>query len=252
MRSLAIALTLALNAAPALAAPGYLDPARLPDASAFVVPPPAAGSPAAKADAHVFKLTRRLRGSDRWALAAHDDIYDAPVVLADFACALGMRLDASNAPRLLARVEKAQKDSSAVVRHAKTLYRRPRPIEGNHAAFCVDRKGYGGTFSYPSGHAAMISTVTLVLAELVPDRAAAIAARGRAYGESRVVCGAHWASDVEAGQQAGAVLVAALHADPAFRADLDAARAEVAAARAQAPAPAMCRIEDAAAAKRPW
>jgi acid phosphatase (class A) len=242
-----------LAATPSFAATGYLDPGHRPDAAAFISPPPAPNSPEAKADIHAFRSTRGLQGSERWALAAHDAIYDAPVVLADFDCAIGVKLDAGNASRLLALIEKVQEDSAAVVRAAKKRFKRLRPIEGNHAPFCVDRKGYARSLSYPSGHGSMIGTVTLILAELVPDRAHAIAARGRVYAESRVACGAHWASDLDAGVQAGAVLVAALHADPAFRADMDAARAEVAAARRTAAAPeaGQCRIE-AAAARRPW
>lgn len=240
--------------APSRAATGYLDTARRPDAAAFISPPPAPGSPEAKADIRAFKVTRRLKGSERWSLAAHDAVYDAPVVLGDFACAIGVRLDAGNAPRLLAMIENAQEDSAAVVRSAKKRFKRLRPIEGNHAPFCVDRKGYAGSLSYPSGHGSMIGTVTLILAELAPDRADAIAERGRVYAESRVACGAHWASDLDAGVTAGAVLVATLHADSAFRADMEAARAEVVTARqtADAPDPGQCRIEAAAAAHRPW
>jgi acid phosphatase (class A) len=253
-RLIGLALTMGLAAAPAFAATGYLDPAHRPDATSFILPPPAPGSAEAKADAKAFKVTRRLQGSERWKLAIHDDIYDAPVVLGDFGCAMGVRLDASNAPRLLALVEKLQADSSAVVRTAKGLYKRPRPLVGNHAPICLDRKDFAGSFSYPSGHGSMIGAVSLVLAELAPDRAGPIAARARAFAESRVVCGVHWPSDVTTGAQAGTVLVAALHADPAFRADMEAARAEVAAARASAPAAdaGQCLIENAAAAKRPW
>jgi acid phosphatase (class A) len=43
-----------------------------------------------------------------------------------------------------------------------------------------------------------------------------------------VICGVHYQSDVEAGRMLGASMVAAEHADPAFRADLAAAKAELA------------------------
>ena len=88
----------------------------------------------------------------------------------------------------------------------------------------------------------------LILAELVPDRATEILARGRVFGESRMICGAHTRSAVEAGWLAGSVANAALHGSPAFRTDLDAARDEMALVRANAPAPdaAACRVEAAA------
>jgi acid phosphatase (class A) len=63
-----------------------------------------------------------------------------------------------------------------------------------------------------------------------------------------VVCGVHWLSDIEAGRVAGAVTYQALDADTAFRADMDAVKAELAAARANPVAPdhARCRVEEAA------
>jgi acid phosphatase (class A) len=48
-----------------------------------------------------------------------------------------------------------------------------------------------------------------------------------------MVCNVHWASDVEESRTIAAATVAKLHSDPAFRADLEAARAEIAAARAR-------------------
>jgi acid phosphatase (class A) len=233
---------------------GYLDQAHLPDAARFTPPPPGLGADAAQGDLYAFHHTRALEGSDRWKLAQHDDAYDVAIVMGDFDCALGARLTPAKAPRLAALLEKLQRDSAGVVGPVKRVYKRDRPIVGNDAPFCMDRKDFKGSFSYPSGHATMSSAFALVLIELAPDRANEIMARGRAYAESRVVCGAHWPTDIEAGRIAGAATVAALHADPAFRADLEAARAEMTRLRAhpEAPDAAMCKIENAAAAERPW
>jgi acid phosphatase (class A) len=85
--------------------------------------------------------------------------------------------------------------------------------------------------SYPSGHSAIGYGWGLILAELFPDRASRLVARGRAFGDSRRVCNVHWLSDVEEGRIAAAATVARLHADAYFRKDLDAARAELAGAK---------------------
>jgi acid phosphatase (class A) len=83
-----------------------------------------------------------------------------------------------------------------------------------------------------------------VLAEIAPDRADAIFARGLAFGESRVVCGVHWRSDIEAGRIVGASTVSRLHADPVFAAQLDLAHKEIDAARAAgAKSPLDCTAE---------
>jgi acid phosphatase (class A) len=75
----------------------------------------------------------------------------------------------------------------------------------------------------------------LILAEIAPDRAAAVLARGRAYGDSRLFCGVHNASAVEAGRVVGATMVAALHTSKEFRADLAAAETELFALRRTQP-----------------
>jgi len=54
----------------------------------------------------------------------------------------------------------------------------------------------------------------------------------------------HWQSDVTEGRVIGAAVVARLHADASFRADLEASRVEIARARAQAgPSVAECEAE---------
>jgi len=76
----------------------------------------------------------------------------------------------------------------------------------------------------------------LILAEAVPAKASAMVVAGREIGQSRVVCGVHFVTDVQAGRDLGAAMVARLHADPAFLADLRAAKAEL----AKAPPPKNC------------
>jgi acid phosphatase (class A) len=82
-----------------------------------------------------------------------------------------------------------------------------------------------------------------VLAEVIPDRAAELVARGRAFGDSRRICNVHWLSDIEEGRVVATAVVARLNAEPAFRADVEAARAEVEALKGKAPAPD-CALEN--------
>ena len=85
--------------------------------------------------------------------------------------------------------------------------------------------------SYPSGHTSIGWGWALILTELAPDRAEAILARGRSFGESRNVCNAHWYTDVVAGRLVGAAAVAKLHAKDNFLAAMDAARKDIDRAR---------------------
>jgi len=79
-----------------------------------------------------------------------------------------------------------------------------------------------------------------------------VLARGRSFMQSRMICNVHWLSDIEGGGVVGAAVVARLHDDPTFRADLDAAKAEITAARAAGQAPIRdCKAEAAALALTP-
>jgi len=91
--------------------------------------------------------------------------------------------------------------------------------------------------SYPSGHAMVGMAWGLILGELSPSKASGLAEAGREIGDSRVICGVHYQSDVEAGRLLGAVMVAREHANPQFRADFAAAKAELAKAATVAAPP---------------
>jgi acid phosphatase (class A) len=251
------ALLFAAGAAPAQApaVQPYLAPDRAPDTARILPPAPAADSPRASADRAIFRATRALKGTPRWSLAQGDADERAPAMLADFSCAVGARLTEADAPRLVALLHRLRLDVVAAVNKPKDLYRRKRPFLIDKGDICLDKTpALALSPDYPSGHTTWGWTVGLVLAEAAPDRAAEILSRARAFGESRVVCGVHNASAIEAGRTNGAALFAVVDGDAAFRADLDAVRAELAAARSAGPPPdaGACQAEAALTAKSPW
>jgi len=217
---------------------GYLDATSIPDTIAILGAPPRPGSPRQMADTRLFEQTRVLRDTPRWQLAQRDADNGAAALLADFDCAIGVHLDARNAPALAHLFARVRQDSSAIIKHAKDHYRRPRPFVGTDQPICTPgNPDIIHSTSYPSGHSTRAWTYGLILAELVPDRATQIMTRARIYGDSRIVCGVHYQSDVEAGRSNGAVVVTALHANSSFMADMAAAKVEIAAARRNGVAP---------------
>ncbi len=87
--------------------------------------------------------------------------------------------------------------------------------------------------------------ISLAFAQINPERSNELFKRGIAFGQSRVICDAHWQSDVDAGRIMGAATVSRLQTNATFLADLKAAKAEMKAAKRAAPAPA-CAAEAAA------
>ena len=228
---------------------GYLDPESLPNSLALVPPPPAPGSAAFAHDEEVARNTFALRDTPRFALAAADFDLELPVFINDFSCALNTEITKTNAPYLYTLLSRSFSDLAMSTYAAKNYYQRKRPFQLNHEPLAVPdmRDMLEKDPSYPSGHSALGWGFALILSELAPDRADEVLARGRAYSESRIVCNHHWYSDVVWGRFMGAATVARLHADPTFRADLEAARAELAALHAQGiPPTGDCEAEAAA------
>jgi acid phosphatase (class A) len=174
----------------------------------------------------------------------------------EYSCAAGMALDPAIDLALFRLLRRMVGDSEAIEQHAKLVYKRPRPFVENGGPMCTpDDKSILASYSYPSGHSTFSWTAGMIMAELMPERATPLMKRARSYGESRVVCGAHYESDVEAGRVVASALFAVLQTNSQFRADLDSARAELTANRARSSAPAdaaECRLEADADANPVW
>jgi acid phosphatase (class A) len=258
-----VALTAVLGAAFAVAQTpvspaGYLPAASVPNATKVLPPPPAAGSGRDADDRAIFVATRPLLGTPRGVLATSDaTLVGEPM----YACALGASLDPAKTPALNRLMSKVMIDTGKIINAPKDHYNRKRPylvvpVVGSPAdgpPICVPKsKALADNGSYPSGHSTLSWTWGLILADLAPDRSAEIMSRARSIGESRIICGVHYASDVEAGRVTGALLFAALESDAGFRADLEKARAEVASARKAGATPASCAVQNDAAAHPPY
>lgn len=219
---------------------GYLTPEMTPDAVEIIPPAPKEGEPRNDADWAIFRATRALEDSDpdRWELAKGDDSYKPADLLKDFSCAVGAELTMQNAPTVAVILGRVGTDASNAALNAKNKYQRTRPFLHNEGNICIDRSdGLMKSFDYPSGHSSASWVEGLALAELAPDRATAILQRARSYGESRIVCGVHNWSAVEAGRTNGAAVFAALHGSKEFMADMAKAREELAIARKSGPKP---------------
>jgi acid phosphatase (class A) len=225
---------------------GYLPLSESPDSLALLPPPPAPGTAAMTADLDAHRDARALRGTPRWTLAAQDADLSFPNAAGTFSCAAGAAISESQTPYLYQLLRRSLADGGLATYAAKNRYRRVRPFAELKEESCTPQEEarLATDGSYPSGHAAIGWTWALLLAELAPDRDDAILARGYAFGQSRLVCGVHWQSDVAAGRVVAAGVVARLHAEAAFRADLEIAGAELAAARTAAAAPTRdCAVE---------
>jgi len=214
----------------------YLTVDTAPDSLALLPAPPQPGSPEFEADVAAHKAALALRNTARWQQAIVDASFSPENLGNKFLDAFGIEITPQRTPitynlifRLVGSV------GSMATKKAKEHYMRTRPFVHFNESTCQpeDEKMMRGNGSYPSGHTAFGWSAALVLAEISPERQNAILQRGYEYGQSRVICGAHWQSDVNAGRVMAAAAVARLHTLPNFQRQLAAAKREIAALRKQ-------------------
>ena len=243
----------AMHPAPAMQG-GYLAKGTAPSSLTLLPAPPAKGSATQARDNAMARIARGLKGSPRWSQATLDADLKFPGAANTYSCAVGVDINPATTPRLYTLLNRSLIDAGLATYPTKTRFQRPRPfvVAGGDICTPAADAGLRKDGSYPSGHSAVGWAWALILAEAAPDRQDAILARGRAFMQSRVVCNVHWLSDTEAGGLVGTAVVARLHNDPAFRADVEAARSEITAARAAGQTPTRdCKAEAAALSNDP-
>lgn len=212
---------------------GYLPVKMLPNSLALVPPPPSDDSTSLALDKDVSLQSLALQGTARWNLATQDADLMFPQAAGTFSCTLNAPITEKETPHLYMLLRRTLADAGFSTYTAKNHYNRTRPFVVNKAPTCTpgEEAHLREDGSYPSGHTAIGWAWALILAEISPEKADAILARGWAFGQSRVICNVHWQSDVMMGRIMGAAAVARLHADPEFIAAIEASRDELKAAR---------------------
>ncbi len=216
----ALAAAGASEKAPPLLGAADLDPALV------LPPPPVAGSAQAQAELAELHAIEAVRSAADEADARSDgDTKNATI----FAQVLGARFDLAQLPATDALLKLVRATEKDVVDRGKDEFKRPRP-------YVVDptlkscKRNEDPLSSYPSGHTSMAFSMGEILARLMPEKATPILARAARYGQSRIVCGQHFRSDVAAGQMLGLLIAERLMAKPEFRAAFAAAHSELLAA----------------------
>ncbi|HWK40322.1 MAG TPA: phosphatase PAP2 family protein [Croceibacterium sp.] len=235
---------------------GYLEPGEF-DAVAVIGAAPVEGDPRYESDREIFHETRKLIGTPRYELATRDVKGSPADMLKAFSCAVGVELTPENSPKLAATVQRAIMDTAGQAGRAKDFYKRERPyVIDPGQTVCqapeelLDRRTGKASYDYPSGHSTVGWTYATVIAGAAPDRAQAALERGRAFAESRMVCGMHNATAVQAGILTAAATMSVVQNKPEYQADLAAAREELTALRRTGTSPTSCDVEQALLAQR--
>jgi acid phosphatase (class A) len=205
--------------------PRYLDPADYLPQRVLALPP-ARESAAEALELADVKNAIAAASAERRARAAWDADHEDPTA---FNAVLGR--DLTRLPATWDLLVTVQDEAYALTGRAKEAFARMRPYSIDATVQTCTKEDPGKPAkSYPSGHASVGYAVGWTLARLMPDYAPYILDRARDYAESRVICGVHFRSDVEASHVLATLVAERMLADPRLADKVAKARAELATA----------------------
>ncbi|MDE6330596.1 MAG: phosphatase PAP2 family protein [Muribaculaceae bacterium] len=193
--------------------------------------PPAADGLQFLYDKARYDWGKSIRNTPRGEQAFRDARVEGQNLPDAFSESFGIYISPETTPEIYKLIVGMREDAGDLAtREAKNYYNRTRPFSyfGEDTCNPEQQAELSTNGSYPSGHTSIGWATALILTELNPDRQDEILERGYQMGESRVICGYHFQSDVDAGRIVGSGIVARLHADPAFTAQLEKAKKEFA------------------------
>ena len=219
-----IIFALAVAVAPLCAAETHYLPAGQPDAGALLAPPPLADSPEQAADLAEVQSVFHSTSSNEVAAAFSERKFN----VFNFTPAIGPFFQPGRFPKTEQFFHDVQKDAEELTDGAKGIWRRPRP-------FVVDPTMAIGklekSFSYPSGHSTESMVLSLVLADMFPDKHDAVLAQARMIGWHRVEIARHYPTDIYAGRVFAQAIVREMKKSAQYQADFAAAKAEITASQ---------------------
>ena len=198
-----------------------------PEAVALLALPPAPDSAEGRAELEATFAAHVAGTPEQRARAAGEN----KLTIFHFTPAIGAWFVPGKFPKTEALFKQVEADAKAVTDAAKNYFKQPRPYHIAPSRFPHSIEHEDPThYSDPSGHATRGTVFAALLAELFPEKCAALFDKGRDTGWLRVIGGVHFPSDVFAGRVLGQALVREFLCNEKFRADLAEAKAELAAA----------------------
>ena len=228
-RILLLALACCLGLFAARAQELYFPADEMPDLLTILPAPPDTSSIDFTNDIlrYMWGKTQR-KDAARAAIADRDAIWDLDTLATIFSEPFGMKISREGTPDIYTVFVNAVETIGEPRFKPKAHYNRIRPFVyfGEELMTPWEEWLIRYEGSYPSGHTMRGWSAAMVLTEVNPAAATALFERAWMYGESRVIVGAHWQSDVDASRPAASIGFAFLQNSPAFREQLEKARKE--------------------------
>jgi len=211
----------------------YFTKAELPDMTKILPPFPEFESAQFVADQSQHLWGKLMRQDEaRAAQAQRDAVYSMQTVIDEMGPLFGLNITKEDTPEIYSILQDVCASCDSIHSGAKAKFNRQRPYAYYNEGTLIPEKEekHRNEGSYPSGHTVFFWTSALLLADInqSPKAMEDLLARGYEFGQSRVIAGYHWQSDVDAGRMAGNVLYQLIRNHERFIEQLAKARAEFA------------------------
>ena len=207
----------------------YLTVEEVPNAVYWLPAPPEPGTTQFAHDINQYYWGKAQRLDSARAQKAIDEVvFETADMVKLFSPAFGMEISKEKTPAIFKVLHRAMMTIRLSASKPKATYGRMRPyVRFNEPTlFAGDEEELRETGSYPSGHTVRGWGMALLLCEINPDAQNELFKLGYEWGQSRVIAGYHWQSDVDASRMLAAASYARLHACEEFLKDMADARKE--------------------------
>lgn len=210
---------------------GYFTAEELPDMRKWLPGPPSEDSAEFALDLARYQWGKAQReDSVRLAKAQKQAITTVENFCDEFSEPFGMTISKQTTPQIYTLILDAVSTCAQITVPAKEQYMRRRPYvyygEGTPLPQFEEKMRTNGSF--PSGHTARGWAAALILSEVNPAAADALLSMGYMQGDSRIILGYHWQSDVTTSRIAASAAVAYLHTSDRFLKQMKRAKREFA------------------------
>lgn len=211
-----------------------LTPDQMPQSLNFLPGPPKIGDPLFYNDLAQYEWGKSLRDTPRGALAIADADLSLEYFMKRFGEPMGLNLNPEDFPATAEFMYATYRTCRASISKAKNEYARKRPYQqfSEHTPLPQSEDADVNT-SYPSGHTVRSWALALALLSLDPEHQDQILKVAYDMGQSRVILGYHYQSDVDDAKMAASAGFARLVGVPEWWELREKAKVEIDAAKAK-------------------
>lgn len=208
----------------------YFTADEMPNGVVFLPSPPDTTSILFISDYAQYMWGKTIRNTERGQEAIDHVVTSVSEMAALFSKPFGMTISREATPAIYKMLLKAIPTLRLSAVHPKETYMRKRPYVRMNETTPVpqEEEELRNSGSYPSGHAIRGWGMALLLAEINPAAQDALLKLGYEWGESRVILGYHWQTDIDAAIALASASYARLHTSQEFLDDMAKAREEYA------------------------